>query len=126
MRKYVDAQELRDLYEQVRATGKIHTRKDFAELAGIPASNISSFMSGYTPLTEQKLQNIRNAIIASGIFGSQIIEENNGTAIVDNGDMGDNAQKNLQQQSDPRWFDLVAEKDKQIDRLLGIIEKMQK
>lgn len=122
MRKYADAQELRDLYQQALATGKVHTRKQFAELVGIPASNVSSFMSGYTPLTEQKMQNIRNAFVVSGLGNAQA---ENAPAVGGGDVLGDNAQKILEQQTDPRWFELVKEKDKQIDRLLGIIEKMQ-
>jgi hypothetical protein len=127
MKKYSNAvDELNDLYDLARKQGRAHTKKEFAELLGIHPANMSQFMSGYTTVTWQMMKRIKDAAAVAGITTVQEGDDNTAAAIVESGDvLGGHAQKNLPSQ-DPRWFDLVAEKDRQIDRLLGIIENMQK
>lgn len=127
MKKYSNAvDELNDLYDLARAQGRAHTKKEFAELLGIHPANMSQFMSGYTTVTWQMMKRIKDAAAVAGITTVQEGDDNTAVAMVEGGDvLGGHAQKNLPSQ-DPRWFDLVAEKDRQIDRLLGIIENMQK
>lgn len=124
--------ELRELYYSARKQGKAHTQKEFAELVGIHPANMSQFMSGSAPLTNQMLRRIKDAAAARGIVFNQDCEDNV-AAVTESGDIfGGHAQKNLQS-SDPQWFELVArkddqiaQKDEQINRLLSIIENMQK
>lgn len=116
--------ELQELYSISRSKGLAHTQKEFAELLGVHPANISQFMNGSVPITEQMMRKIRNAAMAAGII------ENVNTPVINaeqiNAPIAQTANGDASAQStDPRWFDLVAEKDKQIDRLLGIIEKMQ-
>lgn len=126
MKNYPNAQEeLLQMYEAARQNGKAHTKKEFAEMLGINPANMSGFVSGYTSVTAQMMRRIKDAASLAGIYSPQTIETNNGTAVGGGDVLGDNAQKILEQQTDPRWFELVKEKDKQIDRLLGIIEKLQ-
>lgn len=118
--------ELRELYYCARQNGKAHTQKEFAELLGIHPANMSQFMNGAVPITHQMMRRIKDAATVAGLNVTQEGDDNTSAALVEGGDvLGGHAQKNLPSQ-DPRWFDLVAEKDRQIDRLLGIIENMQK
>lgn len=124
--------ELQELFGIALAKGLAHNRKGFAELVGVHPANLSSFLSGYTPITDQTMSKIRNAAIAAGIIESVNAPVLNAESV--NAPIAQTQNGNpTAQMTDPRWFDLVkqkdnqiAEKDAQINRLLDIIEKMQK
>lgn len=114
MKEKTESQQmLHDLFNAAKAQGLAHTQKEFAALIGLNVSVLSTLMQGAAPLTEQMEKRILDACATAGITS-------NGNAV------NVNSPQSTANASDPRWFDLVAEKDKQIDRLLGIIEKMQK
>ena len=72
-------------------------------------------------LTEQLLRRVQNELMLKGI----VLE---GSPITFASNNAQNVSAPVTQTTtttDDRWFDLVAEKDAQINRLLGIIEKMQ-
>lgn len=133
MKKDKNAQkELQELFDTARSKGLAHTKKEFAELVGIHPANFSSFLSGYTIVTEQRMRKIRNAAIVAGIIG----DFNAHALNAENINAADTQTQNgnlVEKTTDSRWFDLIkrkddqiAEKDAQINRLLSIIEKMQR
>lgn len=122
------SQDLNALYNKARSTGKCHTQKEFAEIVGINKGVLSSLMSGAAPLTDGMYKRIESAAQSSGILQADIIDstiQNAGGDI-----MGDNAQKNLSPSGiEPLISEMAAQREmyaSHIDRLLGIIEKMQK
>lgn len=60
--------ELQELFDLARSKGLAHTKKEFAELVGIHPANFSSFLSGYTAVTEQTMRKIKNAAIVAGVI----------------------------------------------------------
>ena len=68
MKKHNNAQnELRDLFNLARDLGKCHTQKDFAYLIGLNPANLSSFLNGAAPITEQMMQRIKAAAQTAGV-----------------------------------------------------------
>lgn len=106
-------------YETAKTAGKVHTSTDFAELTNINRSFLSQMLNGSVPITDKTQQRIEEALQQHGI----VIQAQDQAQVVNTGD-NYGEQKILS--NDDRWFDLVAEKDQQISRLLGIIENMQK
>lgn len=87
MKKYENAQdELRNIYDQARSTGRVHTQREFAELVGINPTNLSAIFNGSVPLTEQMLRRIREAAQVAGIInadgGAVNVNSPQATAIV--------------------------------------------
>lgn len=133
MKNAKDAQsELQKMFDLARSKGLAHTKKEFAELVGIHPANFSSFLSGYTPVTEQTMRKIRNAATIAGVISEDAaptLSAENVNAPIAQTQYGDP----VAQTTDPRWFDLVsrkdeqiAEKDAQINRLLTLLENEQK
>ena len=110
-------EELKALYEQAREKGLCASKTEFAQLLGIRAGSLSHALAGTGGVsTENTVLRARRLLAsASGdgsvqnVVGSTI---HNGVPV-----------KNFE--ACTGWFNLVAEKDKQIDRLLAIIERMQ-
>ena len=106
-------------YEAARAAGKVHSSVDFANLTQTNRSFLSQMLNGSVPVTDRTLQRILDMLEQHGVT----ITAQDQAQVVNTGD-NYGEQKILN--NDERWFDLVAEKDQQISRLLGIIENMQK
>lgn len=75
-------EELRALYDLARQKGIAHTQKEFAEMIGINPANLSSFLNGGQPITEQMMRRINNAAACAGVTGS-----GNATQDIAGGDM---------------------------------------
>lgn len=133
MKNAKDAQsELQELFDIARSKGLAHTKKEFAELVGIHPANFSSFLSGYTNVTEQMMRKIRNAAIVAGVISENAAPVVTAESV--NAPIAQTQNGNpVAQTTDPRWFELVsrkdeqiAEKDAQINRLLTLLENEQK
>lgn len=116
-------QRLEEMYAAALNSGKCHSVNDFAALVALNRSFLSSMFGGSTPVSHKTLGKIATALEANGISFEQ--KDNTGTQIAGANFVAGGEQKILSNDNE-KWFCLVAEKDKQIDRLLGIIENMQK
>lgn len=117
--------QLNQFFELAKSSGKVRTQKEFAQLIGIHPTVCSQLLKGDIPVTTQMQRRIENEMAVNGFAVGE-----NATAIVTHGQQGDNlgghAQKNFGKDSEPsKWFALVDEKDKQIDRLLSLLENEQ-
>lgn len=93
---------------------------DFAKLCGIPEPSVYRMIAEGGKISPQMLRRVYVECALKGvkIEGSDIMISGNNAQNV-------NAPVTQTTTTDDRWFALVAEKDVQISRLLGIIEKMQ-
>ncbi len=121
--------ELKSLYNQARLAGLCSTQKEFARILNMNEISMSMAMNGDERyLTDNLFSKIERLFAEHNI---QTVNENNGTVI--------NQQKNFntsdatQTPSIEMYKALIEEmratrieKDRQIDRLLTIIENMQK
>ena len=117
--------QLVNFFELAKKSGKVRTQKEFAQLIGVHPTVCSQLLKGDIPVTSQMQRRIENEMALNGFAAGE-----NATAIVTQGQHGDNmgghAQKNFGKDSEPsKWFALVDEKDKQIDRLLSLLENEQ-
>lgn len=113
--------ELDRAYTAAAEQAGIESWNKLAELVGIPYPTIYRIITNKGKLTEQLLRRVQNELTLKGI----ILE---GAPITYASNTAQNVTAPVTQTTtttDERWFDLVAEKDAQINRLLGIIEKMQ-
>lgn len=93
---------------------------EFAKLLEIPVPTIYRMIGEDGKISSTMLRRIYTELALRGV----VVEGSPITFATNN---AQNVSAPVEQTTtDPRWFDLVAEKDKQIDRLLGIIENMQK
>ena len=107
-------------YEAAKDAGKAHNAAEFAKLTETNRSFLSQMLNGAVPVTDRTLQRILDALAKEGI----VINASDNAQVVATGD--NYGEQKILGTADERWFDLVAKKDEQIDRLLGIIEQMQK
>lgn len=112
-------------------SGRVHTVKDFAALMGVDRANMSSALNGSEKhLTEKLIHRVEREMKRNGIvvLSSDMMSSSAGNGVMQNVTGSHNSvgipPKNFDNEKD--WFALVAEKDKQIDRLLTIIENMNK
>lgn len=118
-------EKLQHLYELAKQHGLAHSKGDFATLIGVDNSSLSHALKDDGKI---KIENVVNkaehALMKAGVV---IDYDAQGDGSVQNVTGSNNRiglpPKKFEHESE--WFALVAEKDKQIDRLLGIIEKMQ-
>lgn len=116
---------LQELYVIARDNGLIHNKGDFATLIGRDPSTLSHL------LKNDGKANFEEAIIAAehALMKAGVSLDNYGKvtgqirdANVQNGNNNQIGIPPKKFESEKEWFALVAEKDKQIDRLLAIIE----
>lgn len=113
--------ELDSAYAAAAEQAGIESWNKLAELVGIPYPTIYRIITNKGKLTEQLLRRVQNELRLKGV----VLE---GSPITFASNTAKNVSAPVTQTTtttDGRWFDLVAEKDAQINRLLGIIEKMQ-
>ena len=117
---------LLELYRLAVANGVVKNRKQFATLIHTAEGTLSNSINGapkYAGTAETLVKRAESELKIKGVSvdGSTV----NGSSIVsgDNNTIGV-PPKNFYHEEE--WFALVAEKDRQINRLLSIIEKMQK
>ena len=120
-------QALQRLYDAALKAGAVHNKKQFAEFVGINRSVLINLLNGKVQTTDRTLFHTRQALSAHGI---SIGQKENQNALV----IGDNhgEQKILDVNAEGIVKTLTAEMAEQrkmyaahVDRLLGIIEKMQ-
>ena len=123
---------LDDLYCIACEQARITSWPQFAKLVDIPYPTIYRLVNDKAPVTDKMIRRIEYELRNNGIVLDS--NSNNNNNIVAPIQQAQNVQQVTAQEvsapvtqtnSDDRWFDLVAEKDAQINRLLGIIEKMQ-
>ena len=117
---------LMELYRLAVANDVVKNRKQFAELISTAEGTLSNSINGVpkyagtaaTLVTraEAELMKLGINIHASGDGSMQNVSGSNNQVGV--------PPKKFEHEEE--WFDLVAKKDEQIDRLLSIIENMQK
>lgn len=115
---------LQDLYDLARQHGLASNKGEFATLIGIDRSSLShAFKDDGKVSLDNTIKSAELALLRAGISinasGDGMMQNVTGS----NNSVGVPT-KNFTHEKE--WFDLVAEKDKQIDRLLTIIENMQK
>lgn len=123
---------LNQLYQIARAHGLAHSKGDFASLIGVESSSLSHALKDDGKI---KIDNVINkaehALMKAGIdYGTVTGQIRDGSDTASGDESVQNISGNNNQigispkkfESEKDWFALVAEKDKQIDRLLTIIE----
>lgn len=134
------SERLKEVYKFAIVNNLATDKKSFSALIGISASTVSRYFTGKKIPSDQTLLRINDA--CGGVFNPDWLISGNGNMMT-GGDVTDNhgtvtgqiRDANVQNgnnnqigipakkfESEKEWFALVAEKDKQIDRLLGIIE----
>ena len=111
-------EKLRELYDLAREKGLCRRQKEFAALIGTDQSTVSHCLKGdekYSKTVETLVCRAKAALFSNGVGSSIQVGDNNSNGI---------DPKNFA--NEDRWFVLVAEKDRQIDRLLSIIEGMNR
>lgn len=113
--------ELNRLYCAASEQAGVGSWSDFARLVDVPYVTLYRYINSQANITESMLKRIANELAAKNVtFESSPITIGSNTAQNVNAPVTQTTNAN-----DDRWFLLVAEKDAQISRLLGIIEKMQ-
>ena len=123
---------LNQLYQTARAHGLAHSKGDFASLIGVESCSLSHALKDDGKI---KIDNVINkaehALMKAGIdYGTVTGQIRDGSDTASGDESVQNISGNNNQigippkkfESEKEWFALVAEKDKQIDRLLTIIE----
>lgn len=109
-------EELESLYQEARQKGYVLTKKEFAQFIGIQYNTLSHVFGGTARASASNaVVKAKRALIAAGDGSVQNVTH----STITNGVPAKNFE------NEKGWFSLVAEKDKQIDRLLSIIERMQ-
>lgn len=118
--------ELNRLYCAAANQKHIASWTDFAKLVGVPYPTIYRIVNDKTPLSEKMYKRIVYELGLAGVIieGGATVQ-GSGTAQNISAPLTNSPITNNNTTTDERWFALVAEKDAQINRLLGIIEKMQ-
>lgn len=116
--------ELNCAYCAANEQAHIPSWVEFARFVGVPYPTIYRYVYKQGTITESMLRRIWRELKEKGItFDNNTIT--GAATIIQNVTALQNSPIEANT-TDQRWFDLVKEKDVQIDRLLGIIEKMQK
>lgn len=111
-------EELESLYQEARQKGYVLTKKDFAEFVGVKYNTLSHAIGGTANASaENMVIRAKQALNRAQASGDGSVQN-----VVGSVQNGIPAKKF---ENEREWFVLVSEKDKQIDRLLTIIEKMQ-
>ncbi len=133
------AERVNELYKFAIVHNLATDKQTFSQLIGISASTLSRFLSGKKEPSKQTLLKINES--CGGAFNPEWLVSGNGEMMIAGRDnygthtghiredavvqTGNNNQTGIPPkkfESEKEWFALVAEKDKQIDRLLTIIE----
>ena len=94
---------------------------EFAKLVDVPYPTIYRIVNNKIPLSPKMYRRIQSALKEKGL----VIEDSHATTASNTAQNITAPVTQTTTTTDERWFDLVAEKDAQINRLLCIIEKMQ-
>lgn len=132
-------ERLQLIYEHLRSIGRIHTQKDLAEAIGTRTESVNAALNGKERyLTDNLFKKI--ALEYGDIFSRPWLENGEGDMLVENSGniskntiVGNNVKGkdiNIHNGNDSEAISLLreqlAEKDKEISRLHGIIDKLLK
>ena len=112
--------EILYLFNALRLKNVVKSQKNFADILGCDPNTLSGVLNGNPKFNARNLSTKAKAIAAQ--YGIVYDSPQSITITGDHNTAGV-PEKNFTHESE--WFALVSEKDKQIDRLLTIIEKMQ-
>lgn len=117
---------LQQLYDVARAHGLAHSKGEFATLIGVESSSLSHALKDDGKIKiENVITKAEHALMKAGVnIGNLAVGDDSVQNVTGSNNEIGIPPKKFQHESE--WFALVAEKDKQIDRLLTIIENMQK
>ena len=115
-------EKLQRLYDVARAHGLAHSKGEFAALIGVESSSLSHALKDDGKIKiDNVIQKAEHALLTAGV-NYEIVTGEIREANVQNGNNNQIGIPPKKFESEKEWFALVAEKDKQIDRLLTIIE----
>lgn len=115
-------EKLQRLYDVARAHGLAHSKGEFAALIGVESSSLSHALKDDGKIKiDNVIQKAEHALLTAGV-NYEIVTGEIREANVQNGNNNQIGIPPKKFESEKDWFALVAEKDKQIDRLLTIIE----
>ena len=115
---------LQNLYDLARQHGLANNKGEFATLIGIDRSSLSHALKDDGKVSlDNTIKSAELALLRAGVSINASGDGSMQNVTGSNNSVGVPA-KNFTHEKE--WFELVAEKDKQIDRLLSIIENMQK
>lgn len=129
--KQTTAQRLDAVIQAAIVRGVAANKKQFAELVGIRPELLSRYLSGASVPPASTLARVNS--VCGDIFSPDWLLLGTGDMFVQSDGNVNNVQHATVNNGIPPkkfdneqgWFALVSEKDKQIDRLLTIIERMQ-
>ena len=116
---------LMDLYRYAVAAGLVKNRKQFAKLISTAEGTLSNSLNGvpkYAGTAATLVTRAEAELAKRGVSISATGDGSMQNVVGSNNTVGMPTKKFTHEDE---WFALVAEKDKQISRLLTIIEKMQ-
>lgn len=120
-------QRLRRLYELAVEHGLVKTQKEFAQFIGIDNSSLTHALKDDGRISlSNTIKKAEHALMKAGVSidGGEINGDGNMQNVNgSNNTVGVPPKKFMHEDE---WFALVKEKDRQIERLLTIIENMQK
>ena len=115
-------EKLQRLYDVARAHGLAHSKGEFAALIGVESSSLSHALKDDGKIKiDNVIQKAEHALLTAGV-NYEIVTGEIREANVQTGNNNQIGIPPKKFESEKEWFALVAEKDKQIDRLLTIIE----
>lgn len=117
---------LMELYRYAVAAGFVKNRKQFAELISTAEGTLSNSLNGvpkYAGTAATLVTRAEAELAKRGVSISATGDGSMQNVVGSNNTVGMPTKKFTHEDE---WFALVAEKDKQIDRLLTIIENLQK
>ena len=115
---------LQELYDLACLNGLAKNKGEFATLIGIDRSSLSHALKDDGKVSlDNTIKSAELALMKAGISVNASGDGSTAQSVVGNNNTIGLPQKKFEHEGE--WFALVAEKDKQIDRLLSIIEKMQ-
>ena len=133
-KKMTTSERISEMLKYALVNGIINNKGEFADYIGLSPATLSRYLSGKKIPSDATLRRINetfgNVFSDEWVFlGTGVMIDNHGTVTgeiressVQNGNNNHMGIPTKKFESEKDWFALVAEKDKQIDRLLTIIE----
>ena len=116
-------ERINEMYKYAFSTGNVASKSDFADKVGISREILSRYIAGKTEPSQKTLAAINRAI--GSPFNEQWLFLGTGEMMADGTSVNPNTQPSELRLLITEMRESRIEKDKQIDRLLCIIENMQ-